>query len=158
MTTPTNLPTGYDGTYKDFLKTKVDRDGCVRLSVSSIAVADNATAGTIYGLVPFNKGARLSYGGRLGSPDLDTASNVTWNVGYVYETGATTIADDPDAFASGVSGQAEAVIAFDETEGLTWVAAANGWLIAQLAAGPVTTAGTITLQAPMAYDGLNSSN
>jgi hypothetical protein len=157
MTTPTNLPTGFDGTYKDFLKTKVARDGSVRVEYQSVAVADNATAGTTYGLIPFNKGARISYGSRIGVTDLDTASNVTLNVGYAYKTGSTGT-DDPDAFASALSGQASALLSFDEKAGLSFVAADDGWVSVTLAAGPVTTAGTIEGQILIAYDGLDSAN
>lgn len=157
MATPTVLPTGYDGTYRDYLRTKVDRDGCARLQYSSVAVADNATAGTSYGLVPFNKGFRLSYGSRLATTDLDTVTNVTINIGYSYKTGSTETSD-PDAFASVLAGSAAGLLTFDEVAGLSWVAADDGWISATLAAGPVTTAGTLSGQFLGVYDGLNAAN
>lgn len=157
MTTPTNLPTGYSGTYKDFLHTKVERDGSVRLQYSSVVVADNATAGTTYGLVPFNKGARLSYGSRMATTDLDTATNVTVNIGYSYKTGSTQT-DDVDAFATALAGSAAGLLTFDEVAGLSWVAADDGWISVTLAGGPVTTAGTLSGQFLMAYDGLAAAN
>lgn len=154
-TYPTNVPTGYAGDYTDFLKVKRDTFGALRSQYTSIAVADNATAGTSYGLVPFQKGFRISYGSKFYTPDLDTASNVTWNIGYKYEdttSAGAGAASDLDAFASAVSGQTAAVLAFDENEGMSFVAAGNGWVTATLAAGPVTTAGTIESVMDFCYD------
>lgn len=155
MSFPDNLPTGYAGDGTDFLKVKRDPFGAIRMQYSSITVADNASAGTTYGIVPFQKGFRLSYGSQLYTPDLDTASNVTLNVGYMYES---STASDADAFASAVSGQSAALITFDEEEGLSWVAEDDGWIVVALAAGPVTTEGTLEAQVLGAYDGLDSSN
>lgn len=153
---PTNVPTGFAGDYTDFLKVKRAPDGSLRLKYSTISVADNATAGTTYGLVPFQKGFRLSYGSRLYTTDLDTASNVTWNVGYLYED--TSLTSDADAFISAISGQSAGLMTFDEEEGLVWVAEGNGWIAAALAAGPVTTAGSISGQFVGCYDGVDASN
>lgn len=154
MTTyPTSVPTGYAGDYTDFLKVKRDTFGAMRSQYTSIAVADNASAGTSYGLVPFQKGFRVGYGSKFYTPDLDTASNVTWNIGYKYEdTAVAGAASDADAFASAISGQSAAVLAFDENEGMSFVAAGNGWVTATLAAGPVTTAGTIEAVIDSTYD------
>jgi len=154
-TYPTSVPTGYAGDYTDFLKVKRDTFGAMRTQYTSIAVADNASAGTSYGLVPFQKGFRVSYGSKFYTPDLDTASNVTWNIGYKYEdtsSSGAAAASDPDAFASALSGQSAAVLTFDENEGMSFVAAGNGWVTATLAAGPVTTAGTIEATIDSTYD------
>jgi len=152
MTTPTYLPTGFDGTYKDYLKAKVDKDGCLRMQYRPVTVADNATAGTTYGVVPFQRGFRLSMGGtKIYTTDLDTAANTTLNIGYVYKTGSS-FTDDPDAFASAVSAQTAGFISFDEEEGLYWVAEDDGWIQIALAGGPVTTAGTIYNQIVGCYD------
>lgn len=145
MTTyPSSVPTGYAGDYTDFLKAKHNTFGAVSSQYTSIAVADSASAGTSYGLIPFQKGFRISYGSKFYSPDLDTGSTVTWDLGYLYEdTAVAGAASDADAFASLLSGQTAAVLSFDEVAGMSFVAAGNGWVVATLAAGPVTTAGTI---------------
>lgn len=147
---PANLPSGYNGDSTDFLKVRRDAFGATRQVYASIAVADSASAGTTYGLVPFQKGATLDYGGKLYTPDLDTDSNVTWNLGYLYED--STLTSDDNAFISAGSGQTAGVLVFDENEGMSFVAAGNGWVTAALAAGPVTTAGTIELKAGVAYE------
>lgn len=157
MTTPTNLPTGYNGTYTDYLHTKADRDGCARLQYSSISITAAATAGTTYGLVPFNKGFRLSYGSRLSTADLDTSTNVTLDIGYTYKTGSSAT-DDPDAFATALSAQTAGVLTFDEVAGLSWVAEDDGWITVTLAAGPTTTTGTVGGQFLGVYDGLSAAN
>jgi hypothetical protein len=155
MTTyPDNVPTGYAGDRTDFNKVKRDTFGAVRSQYTSIAVADSASAATTYGLVPFQKGFRISYGSKFYTPDLDTTTNVTWNIGYMYEdtsTSGASAASDPDAFASAVSGQAAAVLSFDENEGMSFVAAGNGWVTAALAAGPVSTAGTVEATIDFTY-------
>lgn len=149
---PDYVPTGFQGNYRDFLHAKVDRDGCLRNENVSISIPDNSTAGTSFGLVPFNDGFRLSYGAtRLYVTDLDTATNVTFDIGYLYES--TALTSDDDAFASDVTtGQAAGFFTFDEEEGLVWTAEGNGWIVATLSAGPVTTAGTLTGQAAGCYD------
>lgn len=154
MTTyPSSVPTGYAGDYTDFLKVKRDTFGALRNQYTSIAVADSASAGTSYGLIPFQKGFRISYGSKFYSPDLDTGSTVTWDLGYLYEdTAVSGAASDADAFASLLSGQAAAVLAFDEVAGMSFQATGNGWVTATLAAGPVTTAGTIEATIDFTYD------
>lgn len=153
---PDNVPTGFAGDRTDFLKVKRATDGALRSEYKSISVADSASAGTTYGLVPFQKGYRVSYGSALTTTDLDTATNVTLNVGYLYES--TALTSDADAFASALSGQAAALLAFDEEAGVSWVAEGDGWITVALAAGPVTTAGTITGKIDGCYDGLDAAN
>lgn len=158
MTTyPDNVPTGYAGDDTDFLKVKRDPSGALRLQYKVITVGDASTAGTTFGLVPFQKGFRLSYGGtKLYVDDLDTATNVTINYGYLYETDTTS---DADAFGSAITtGQAAGFVTFDEEEGMSWVATDNGWIVAALAAGPTSTEGTIEAQIVGCYDGDAASN
>jgi len=155
MTTyPDNVPTGYAGDSTDFNKVKRDTFGALRSQYTSIAVADSASAATSYGLIPFQKGFRISYGSKFYTPDLDTTTNVTWNLGYLYEdTAVAGAASDEDAFASALSGQSAAVLAFDENEGMSFEAQGNGWVTATLAAGPVTSAGTVEATIDFRYDG-----
>lgn len=154
MTTyPDNVPTGYQGDYTDFLNVRRDVSGATRQVYQSIAVADSASAGTTYGLIPFQAGVTVDYGSKFFTPDLDTDSNVTWDLGYMYEdTDVSAAASDADAFISAGSGQTAAVLSFDEEEGMSFVASGNGWIVAALAAGPVTTAGTIQFKGGIAYE------
>lgn len=150
---PAHVPTGYAGTYRDFLDVRRDVSGATRQVYNSISVADSASAGTTYGLIPFQAGATVDYGSKLYTPDLDTGTNVTWNLGYLLEDSATAgAASDADAFISLGSGQAASILSFDEFAGMSFIAPGNGWIVAKLAAGPVTTAGTIQFRGGIAYE------
>lgn len=152
MTTPTILANGYSNAETDVNLAPSGQGDGPRLVVRTAVVSDNATEGTTYGLIPFLKGASVDYGSKLITSDLDTTTNVTWNLGYVYlDNDTTTNINDTDAFISAVSGQAASVISFDEVAGATWVATAPGWITATLAAGPVTTAGTVTFNGIISY-------
>lgn len=154
---PDNVPTDFAGDATDFLKAKKDTFGALRTQYRSIAVADATTAGATWGIAPFRKGFRLSYGSKYHVTDVDTATNVTLNVGYLYSD--TALTSDADAFASAVTtGQGGGLITFDEEEGLEWVSEGDGWITFALAAGPVSTAGTIKGQTTGCYDGVDSDN
>lgn len=152
MTTPIVLATGYTDATNDVNFAPSGQGDGPRVVVRSAVVADNATVGTTYGLVPFQKGMSVDYGTKLITSDLDTTTNVTWNYGYTYlDNDTTTNINDTDAFISAGSGQAAGVIGFNEGAGATFVATAPGWLTATLAGGPVTTAGTITHNGTISY-------
>lgn len=160
MTTPTILPTGYGGTSKDFLRCKVERDGCLRNQYSTVTIPATTATTTVIGLVPFNKGFRLAVGAtQLAIADLDTSTNVTIDVGYVYKTGSTGT-DDPDAFASALTtAQSGGFITFDEpTTALPWVAADDGWIAITIGGGATTTSGALYGQVVGCYDGLSAAN
>ena len=160
MTTPTILPTGYAGDATDYLKTKVDRDGCIREQYSTVTIPATTVTTTVIGLVPFNKGFRLSSGAtRLAVGDLDTSTNVTIDVGYVYKTGSAET-DDQNAFASALTiAQTGGYIVFDEpTTDLPFVAADDGWIALTIGGGNTTTAGAFYGQISGCYDGLNAVN
>lgn len=158
MALPDNVPSNYSGDSTDFKKTKRDTFGANRIQYNTIAVADSASAGTTYGIFPFNKGFRFDYGSTIHVSDLDTGTTVTLNVGYEYEDTAVAVAD-PDAFASAVTtAQGGGFITFDEVTGLSWVAEDDGWVIVSIAAGPVTTAGTLQGQVKGVYDGTEAQN
>lgn len=156
MAYPDVIPSDFAGDGTDFLKVKKDPSGAVRNQYRSVSVADSASAGTVYGLVPFQKGFRFSYASTIHVTDLDTATNVTLNVGYLYDT---STASDADAFASAVTtAQTGGFITFDEATGLGWVAIDDGWLTTSIAAGTVTTAGTIKAEVLGCYDGDTAAN
>jgi len=157
MTTPTILPVGRKGDYRDFLQTKRNVDGDPRVQGFTVTVPTGTVVTTVVGLVPFNKGARLNYagsqvvGGGLGS-------SVTVDIGYVYADNVT-YTNDPDAFASAVAAATAGAINFDEpVTGVAWVADADGWIT--VTTGGATTASTVAItgQIELAYDGLVQSN
>jgi hypothetical protein len=83
---PKIVPTGYNGDYTDFFRTKVDRSGAVRLITGSVSVASATTLGTIIGLAPFSYGAKLLCGGtQIYTPQLDSGTTVTLSFGYYYQ-------------------------------------------------------------------------
>ncbi len=150
---PAHVPTGYQGTYLDFLQVRRDNSGATRAVYNSIAIADSATAGTTYGLVPFQTGCTVDYGSKLYTPDLDTTTNVTWDLGFLYEDSATAGAtSSAAAFISAGSGQAASVLGFNANTGMSFIAKGRGWITAKLHAGPVTTPGTIEFHGAVAYE------
>lgn len=153
MTTPSVLPTGWGGTYKDFLKTKVDRDGCVRQSAGTVSVPSGTAANAYVGLVPFNKGARFIIGNTSVYCGNFGAGSTTVNLGYVYDDNVT-YTNDVDAWASlSAAAQSGGFITVDEKEGLTFVAAADGWLTVQLIAADADATADIVFSVGVAYDG-----
>lgn len=156
MAFPNVVPTSFQGDASDFRTVKRDNSGALRMEYKSVAVADSASAGTVYGVVPFQKGFRMSYGTQLAVTDLDTGTSVTLNAGFLYES---STASDADAFASAVTtAQSGGLITFDEQTGLDFVAVDNGWITVSIAAGTVTKAGTIQGQVVGCYDGLTAGN
>lgn len=157
MTTPSIVPAKYDASYRDFLKTKVERDGCVRMQYSTVTVPSGTVVSTIVGLVPFNKGFRLSYGSKLHIANIGDGS-FTFDLGYVYKTGSSAT-DDPDAFASALTtGQAGGLITFDEEEGLVWVAEDDGWIAMTTGGSTTDASGALSGQVLGVYDGLAAAN
>lgn len=152
MTTPTVLADGYTSATGDVVLAPSGVGDGPRYVRRTATVSDNATAGTTYGMFPFQKGCRMNYGSSLVTTDLDTTTNVTWNFGYIYlDNDTTTNINDLDAFISAQSGQAAGVLRFDEVAGASFVATDAGWFVAELAAGPVTTAGTIIFDGLISY-------
>lgn len=157
MAQPSIVPANFLNTYRDYLHTKVDRDGCLRMQYSTVSVPSGTTTTTIVGLVPFNKGFRLSQGStQLYSAALGTS--VTGDIGYVYKSGSTAT-DDPDAFGSAITTfAAGGLIVFDEFAGLSWVAADDGWIAVTIGGATTGSTGSIQSQIVGCYDGAQSSN
>ena len=156
MTTalPTIVPTGYSATVADFTaRTKVDRSGALRLVTGTVSVPATTATTTLIGLVPFNKGAKFSYGSRLYCGDMDTSTNVTIDVGYTYydSTLGTSV---PNAFvaAYGTVPQSAGIVEMTAVEGMTWTAAADGWIGVTIGGGATTTTASITFSVAIAYD------
>ena len=160
MTTPSVLPTQYAGNYKDFLKVKQDTDGSARIMAGTVSVPSGTTANSYVGLVPFVKGARFTIGNSSVYCGNFGAGTTTVNLGYVYDDNVT-YTNDVDAWASlSTAAQSGGFITVDETEGLTFVAAANGWITVQLIAADADATASINFNFVVAYDGqgVNNSN
>lgn len=156
MTTPNIFSTNYTGANPgDYLKAKCDRSGATRMEYFTATIPATTTTSTVVGLVPFRKGARFVQGAcQFYIADLDTATNVTFDIGYVYQDNDTaTNVNDPDAFASALTtAQTGGLITFDEFAGLSWVATADGWIALTTGGGSTTVAGAVQGQAVLAYD------
>lgn len=158
MTTPSIFSSNYTGANPgDYLRAKIDRSGSPRVEYFTASIPASTASGTNVGLVPFRKGARFVQGAsQFYIADLDTATSVTLNIGYVYQDNDTTTnIDDVDAFASALTTpQSGGLITFDEFAGLSWVATADGWIVAQTGGASTTTTGAIQGQAVLVYDGV----
>lgn len=158
MTTPSIVPTNRSGTYRDYLQTKLDKSGAMRTEAFTVSVPSGTTTTTIVGLIPFNKGFRLSLGGtQLAVGALGTS--VTIDVGYVYNDNVT-YTNDPDAFASALTvAAAGGLIVFDETVGLgAFTAEADGWVTVTIGGATTGTTNSIFGQIASVYDGLSASS
>lgn len=151
LTAPGIVPSGYNGDATDFLKTKVDRSGATRLVAGTVTVPASTAANTYVGLIPVNKGARISYASRVYTADLDSSTNVTFDIGYLYYDSATGSSVDA-AFVSGSTApQAGGIITFTASAGLTWSAAGDGWIVVKVKA-QTTTSGDLNFQVAVSYD------
>lgn len=155
MTSVNIYPTGFQGTDLDYLNApQVDRSGAMRIYTNTISVPDTTSSGSIIGLMPFNKGARLGYGSVVAFGDFDTASNVTANVGWVYDDNDTTTnINDVDGFiAASTAPQAGGLAEFSAVAGVNFEATANGWVMVQFTAD-TTTAASLTYNLTVGYSG-----
>lgn len=158
MTTPSVLPTQYAGNYKDFLKVKVDRDGCARVYAGAVSVPSGTAANAYVGLVPFVKGARFVIGDKSVYCNNFGAATTTVNLGYVYDDNVT-YTNDVDAWASlNTAAQAGGFITVDEKEGVSFVAAANGWITVQLIAADADATADVAFNFSGTYDGIGVNN
>lgn len=154
MTTPTYVSSKYAADDSAYLKCKVDRSGAARAEYFSTSVTAAAASGVIIGLVPFQKGARFVFGAsQIHVTDMDTDSDLTLDVGFVYDDN-TTYTNDEDAFASQLTtGQAGGLCTLDEHAGLSFQAEANGWISMTIGVGGTSyTTIIVKGQIVLAYD------
>lgn len=159
MTTPSIVPTKWTGTDLDYLRAKVERDGSLREQYTTVTVPASTVITTIVGLVPFQKGYRLGIAAtQLNVADLDTSTNVTFDVGYVYKTGSAQT-DGPNVFGSALTtAQAGGNVSLSPTAaGIGWVAQDDGWIAVTMSGGSTTTSGAFTAQIVGCYDGATSA-
>ena len=149
MTSPTIFATGYNTADSYNIAPSGTHDG-PRSIERSIAIPALTATDTIMGFFPFQKGMSVSYGSAIASDDLDSSTNVTLDVGYVYDD-STTYTDDVDAFiAASTVAQAGGVAYFNAKAGATFVAEADGWVVLQNNAATTTT-GTVTFNGTISY-------
>ena len=163
MTTslPTIYPVGYAGTTNDFLETKVDRSGAVRLATGTVAIPAATATSTLIGLMPFNKGCKFGYGSTVYSQDLDTSTNVTFNIGYTYYD-STQGTSQAAGFVSGSTvPQNGGMISFSASSGsslgMIVTAAADGWVTITNTAA-TTTSGNVEFNIAFSYDASGVTN
>ena len=148
MTTPTI----FSDVASNPFQAKVEPQGVI--AQKAIATIPAATAAaTNIGMIRFEKGFSLT-GLAVVSDDLDTATTVTLDVGYLYDG---TTGEDADAFFDGIDiGQDAGSVIWPIADGLltgeSFVATGPGYLSVTVATGPTTTAGDITLIAQFTYD------
>lgn len=135
---------------------KVDRSGAVRSQKASATIPASTAADTIIGLIRFEKGFELDQLA-VNSDDLDSATNVTLDVGYVYDDNST-FTNDPDAFLDGSDIVQDAgSIVWPVADGLLtgegFVAEGPGYIVAQIKGASTTTEGDIDAKALFSYDG-----
>lgn len=160
MTTslPSIVPTGYSGTTADFLRTKKDTSGAMRLITGSVSIPATTASTTVVGLMPFNKGMKLGYGSRVYCADLDTATTVTLDIGYTYYD-STTGTSDPNAYvAASTAPQSGGMIEMTDVAGMPDTMEADGWVTATIGAGATTTTGSLTFNLSFAYDASGVTN
>ena len=120
--------------------------------IATVAAASGT--GTDIGMIPFQEGWSL-IGFSIVSDDLDTGTDVTLDVGYLYDD--SNLTDDPNAFLSAADiaqdgGSLIWPIADGLLTGVGFTSEGSGFLTITTGGGATTTAGDITLTATFTYD------
>lgn len=154
MTTPDVFADGYTSSADAFLNApggEGSPDVPVRATVTTDAII---TSGTVIGMIPFNKNASIEMGsGAFLAADLDTSTNVTYTLGYVYDD-HSTYTNDADAFITSATDFQTAAnfVAFNGVGGFTFVAEANGWIAITTGGASTTTSAQSVLEARVTYE------
>lgn len=151
MTTPDIFADGENE--NSFLNAPSGQGDGPRLVVRTATVPSGTAIGKIIGMVPFNKGAILQYGSALAVDDLDTATNVELDWGFIYNDDAS-FTNEQSAFAkSANTPQAGGVLRPTDAAGATFVAEADGFIAVTIVNGATTTTGDITFNGTISYQG-----
>lgn len=148
MTTPTIFATGYDA---NSIKRapKLVNGSSMLVKTTTTLPASTATS-TNVGLMPFNKGAKISMASNIYITDLDTATTATGTLGWVYDSASYT--DDPDGFAASfTTPQAGGKVEFSAAAGYPFQAEGDGWVVYVVGGEAVETAGTIYADIHVTY-------
>lgn len=153
MTTPAIYSTG-GSTLSNFTAPSGPGDG-PRVVVRTASIPSGTTAGTLVGLIPFQKGASV---GSISffTDQLDSATNTTAEFGYIYNSNDTvTNINSTNAFTStAVSTCQTGGVIREATTSATvasWVATAAGWITCDFPGGPTTKTGNISARAVVSY-------
>ena len=151
MTTPT-IFSDVAGTATNTFTAKSEPQGVIAQKAIATLPATTAS-GTDIGMIRFEKGFALT-GLAIVSDDLDTSTNVTLDVGYLYDD---TTGEDDNAFFSALDIAQDAGSRVWPTDdglltGISFVATGPGWLSVSTGGGNTTTAGDITCIAQFTYD------
>lgn len=155
-TTPTVFSdAAYNNTNGTPLSAKMEPQGNLA-QLATYAVPSATAQNTVIGMIPFETGfSLLSYA--LKVPDLDSSTNVTYDVGYCYPSGAgSSTTEDLAAFATGASAQAATSVLWPVAAGLltgqSFTATQPGFLTIRITGGATTLAGTFSMLATFTYD------
>ena len=151
MTTPT-IFSDVAGTAEKNFTAKSEPQG-VLVQRAVVTIPESTASATNIGMIRFERGFSLT-GLAIASEDLDTATNVTLDVGYLYDG---TTGEDDDAFFTALDIAQDAgsrVWPADDGQltGVSFVATGGGYLSITTGGGATTTEGDITVIAQFTYD------
>jgi hypothetical protein len=151
MALPSIVPTGYLGTFADFLHCKVDRSGAKRLiSVTQSIPAATLSTATI-GLFPFQVGAKVS-DLQVYCASVDTSAAVSLEIGVLYQTNT---ANNATLYVSATTlpqvGGFVPLASFNNT-GMGYITLDSGWVVAQFTGAATNVIGNLKCQASIVYD------
>jgi hypothetical protein len=124
--------------------------------ISTYTVPALTAQNTVIGMIPFETGfSLLSYA--LKVPDLDSSTNVTYDVGYCYPAAfGSSTTEDLAAFATGASAQAATSVLWPVAAGLltgvSFTATQPGYITIKITGGATTTEGTFSMIANFTYN------
>lgn len=131
---------------------RIEQGITTQKAIASIAAA--TASGSDVGMIRFQKGFNLDHFS-LVSDDLDSATNVTLDVGFIYDD--STLTDDPNAFLDGLdivqdAGSRTWPVDDGLLTGIGFEAEGAGFLTVTIADANTTTLGDITMIAAFTYD------
>ena len=152
QTTPTLLS---DAAYNTVLSNKNEPQNNLA-QIATISVPATTAQNTVIGMIPFEAGFSL-LGYALKVPDLDSSTNVTYDVGYCYPAAfGSSTTEDLAAFATGASAQTATSVIWPTAGGLltgvSFTATQPGYITIRITGGATTTTGTFSMLAQFTYN------
>lgn len=146
MATPTLFATGLDA--NSVYTAPCRSDGAIMGVVKQATVPAGTATGTVIGLIPFRKGARITPSTRGWVTDNDTASTATIDFGYAYVTGSAATSDTDAFVAASGTVRTGGQINFDSLRAsYTWEAEDDGFIVAVIGGETVEVEFTIDIVA-----------
>lgn len=152
MTTPTVVPSGYQGDFTDYLNAPGSRKGDIRQISGTVTVPNATAAGVFVGLFPVQKGARFSVHDKsFHVSDIDSGTDSLVNFGIVYDDN-TTFTNDVDLFVTqDDAGQTGTFAVINNTAWMTYEALADGWVVMENDVNATEAEGTVTFNVGVQY-------